>query len=160
MTMVGDLYTQQMWQWHINLQHEIFTSELYPRFNSSIEASLFNDDNLDKYEKIQLGSISILTLCQIQLHERGKRERKRPQPFSSPLSSVLVPPVPTVNGGYRTKKQEISLVIIKLCKKKAYLWKPACVLMQGHLFKMLARSQYSFVLFSFKKSTCILFAEL
>jgi len=52
------------------------------------------------------------------VHERGKRERKRPQPFSSPLSSVLVPPVPTVNGGYRTKKQEISLVIIKLCKKR------------------------------------------
>lgn len=72
MILVGDLYTQQIWQWHINLQDEIFTSELYPRFNNSIEASLFNDDNLDKYKMLQMEHQIRNTFYQTPLHEKER----------------------------------------------------------------------------------------
>lgn len=57
-----------------NFQHELLTSQFYPRFNSSIEAVLFNGDNLDKYEKIQMESVSNLLLHQTALHEKEARE--------------------------------------------------------------------------------------
>lgn len=59
-----------------DFQHELFTLELYPRFNSSIEAALFNGDNLDKYKKVQMESVSHLLLHQTPLHEKEARGRR------------------------------------------------------------------------------------
>lgn len=53
-----------------DFQHELFTLELYPRFNSSFEAALFNGDNPDKYEKIQMESVSNLLLHETPLQEK------------------------------------------------------------------------------------------
>lgn len=94
-----------------NFQHEIFTSELYPRFNSNIEAAFFNDDNLDKHKKIEIESASNLLLHQTPPHEkeaggrrgmlsgggRERREIERPQSFKLHLSFLLVPAATSVH---------------------------------------------------------------
>lgn len=96
-----------------DFQHELFTLELYPRFNTSIEAALFNGDNLDKYKKVQMESFSNLLLRQTPLHEkeaRGRRgmlsergrewrEMERPQSFKLHLSFLLVPADTFVHWG-------------------------------------------------------------
>lgn len=94
-----------------NFQREIFTSELYPRFNSNIEAALFNDDNLDKHKKVEMESVSNLLLHQTPPHEKeaGGKERnvewrregakrdREASVFNLHLSFLLVPAATSVH---------------------------------------------------------------
>lgn len=123
MTLVTDLFVQQIRQWHINLRHEILTFEFYPGFNNSAEALLFNDDNLGKYKKIR--SISNLVLHQTALSEKevgGREEAKREASSILVVSLISICPRSCSSKlWYRQKKQVIFFVIIKLRRKGLFV---------------------------------------